>query len=114
VQLARQQDIPVKVPRITIDLIKYLRTPLAVTRAQARIDAWQDQTSILHKIRDTMTQYTDVIQRCGKIHLHLKNDEDRGAILQRVNALHLWAQVKADVQENETIAAAQVYPARLY
>ena len=42
------------------------------------------------------------------------NDEERGAILQRVNVVRLWAQVKADKQENETTVAAQVRPSKLY
>jgi hypothetical protein len=113
VQQAFQQKIPISVARITYELTKYLHDPSAMDHAHARIEAWRDQASVIHKIRETMTHCTDVLQQCGQIHIHLKNDEERGALLQRVNALRLWDLVKKEKLEDETMVAAQVRPSEL-
>ena len=113
VQQAFRQNIPISVARITYELTKYLHDPSAIDHAHARMEAWRDQASVVHKIRETMTRYTDVLQQCGQINIHLKNDEERGALLQRVNALRLWDLVKTEKLENETIVAAQVRPFKL-
>jgi hypothetical protein len=70
--------------------------------ARQRVETWRDKSSIVDRIKQSSLQYQDIIQRCGEVYIHLKSDEDRGAILQRLNALRLWSQVKADVADHES------------
>lgn len=97
-----QAGLPVNVPRVAVPLVQFLRSPQAIELARQRVDTWRDQSSIADRIKQSLHQCQDIIRRCGEIYIHLKSDEDRGAILQRINALRLWSQVKADVAGHES------------
>jgi hypothetical protein len=106
-----REGIPFQIARVTVGLVEFLRGPRAVEVARLRVEAWRDHLSITQRITDCLSQHRDVVRSCGEIHMHLKSDEGRGAILQRINALRLWGQVKADMAEHETLTMpAQVCP----
>jgi hypothetical protein len=105
------EGLPFQIARVTIGLIEFLRSPRAVEVARSRVDAWRDQLSITQRITDALNRGPDVVRSCGEIYMHLRSDEDRGAILQRINALRLWSQVKAAMTERETLTMpSQVCP----